>query len=47
MTEADAGSDLQSMRTQAVLDGDEYVINGAKTFISNLFWGRHNARCWQ
>lgn len=35
MTEADAGSDLQSMRTQAVLDGDEYVINGAKTFISN------------
>lgn len=35
MTEANAGSDLQAMRTQAVLDGDEYVINGAKTFISN------------
>jgi len=35
MTEPGAGSDLQGIRTTAVLDGDEYVINGSKTFISN------------
>lgn len=35
MTEPGAGSDLQSMRTRAVKKGDSYVINGAKTFISN------------
>ena len=35
MTEPHAGSDLQAIRATAVLDGDEYVINGAKTFISN------------
>ena len=35
MTEPDAGSDLKGMRTRAVRDGDEYVINGQKTFISN------------
>ncbi len=35
MTEPHAGSDLQAIRTTAVLDGDAYVINGAKTFISN------------
>ncbi|MBM7063010.1 acyl-CoA dehydrogenase family protein [Pseudomonas sp. UL073] len=35
MTEPDTGSDLQAVKTRAVLDGDEYVINGAKTFISN------------
>lgn len=34
-TEADAGSDPGSMRTTAVLDGDAYVINGAKRFISH------------
>ena len=34
MTEPDAGSDLQAMRTKAVRDGDHFVINGAKTFIS-------------
>jgi len=35
MTEPGAGSDLQSVRTRAVRKGDKYVINGAKTFISN------------
>ena len=34
MTEPGAGSDLQSVRTRAVKQGDKYVINGAKTFIS-------------
>ncbi|MFJ2547838.1 acyl-CoA dehydrogenase family protein [Pseudomonas sp. NPDC087612] len=35
MTEPDTGSDLQAVKTRAVLDGDDYLINGAKTFISN------------
>lgn len=35
MTEPQAGSDLKGIRTRAVRDGDEYVINGQKTFISN------------
>ena len=35
MTEPDAGSDLQSMRTRAVRDGDHYKISGQKTYISN------------
>lgn len=35
MTEPGTGSDLQSIRTTAVRDGDEYIINGSKTFISN------------
>lgn len=35
MTEPGAGSDVQAIRTTAVADGDEYVINGQKTFISN------------
>ena len=35
MTEADAGSDLASMRTTARRDGDEWVINGTKMFITN------------
>src|SRR5699024_10544944 len=35
MTEPGTGSDLQSITTQAVRDGDEYVINGSKTFITN------------
>ena len=37
MTEPGTGSDLQGIRTRAVRDGDHYVLNGAKTFISNGF----------
>lgn len=37
MTEPGTGSDLQSVRTSAKLDNGEYVINGAKTFITNGF----------
>ncbi|MCZ0997457.1 acyl-CoA dehydrogenase family protein [Streptomyces mirabilis] len=35
MTEPDAGSDLQGMRATAVRDGDHWLLNGAKTFITN------------
>jgi len=35
LTEPDAGSDLQSIRTVARREGDSYVINGTKTWISN------------
>jgi alkylation response protein AidB-like acyl-CoA dehydrogenase len=38
MTEPGAGSDLQGVRTTAKKDGEEYVINGSKTFITN---GQH------
>ena len=34
ITEPDAGSDVSSIKTAAVLDGNEYVINGTKTFIT-------------
>jgi short/branched chain acyl-CoA dehydrogenase len=35
LTEPDGGSDAGRLRTTAVLEGDEWVINGAKTFITN------------
>ncbi|WP_018000738.1 acyl-CoA dehydrogenase family protein [Paracoccus sp. N5] len=38
MTEPHAGSDLKAIRTRATRDGDDYVINGQKVFISN---GQH------
>ncbi len=37
ITEPGGGSDVKAIRTTAVRDGDEYVINGSKTFISNGF----------
>ena len=49
MTEPDAGSDLVSMKTTAIHDGDSIIINGSKTFISNgincglvvvVYWNR-------
>lgn len=35
MTEPDAGSDLAGMRTTAIRDGDHYILNGSKTYITN------------
>ena len=35
MSEPSGGSDVQAMRTQAIRDGDQYVINGQKVFITN------------
>ncbi len=35
MTEPGAGTDLQAIRTTALRDGDDYLIDGAKTFITN------------
>jgi alkylation response protein AidB-like acyl-CoA dehydrogenase len=35
ITEPDAGSDVAGIKTRAVRDGDDYVINGSKTFITN------------
>ncbi len=39
MTEPGGGSDLQAIRTRAVLDGDDYVLNGSKIFITNAWLG--------
>jgi len=35
ITEPNTGSDMGAIKTTALLDGDEYVVNGSKTFISN------------
>lgn len=35
MTEPGTGSDLQGIKTSAILDGDHYILNGSKTFITN------------
>ncbi len=39
LTEPDAGTDLQAVRTKAVRDGDHYVVNGTKTWITNALKG--------
>jgi alkylation response protein AidB-like acyl-CoA dehydrogenase len=39
LTEPNAGSDLQAIRTTARLDGDDYVVNGSKTWITNSLHG--------
>jgi alkylation response protein AidB-like acyl-CoA dehydrogenase len=39
LTEPNAGSDLQAIRTTAKLDGDHYVVNGGKTWITNSLHG--------
>ncbi len=39
VTEPDAGSDVAAMRTRAVKEGDHYVLNGAKMFITNGVYG--------
>lgn len=39
MTEPSGGSDLAALKTTAVRDGDEWVINGSKTFITNGYSG--------
>lgn len=40
LTEPGAGSDLTALKTRAVLEGDDYVVNGEKLFITNVVPGR-------
>ena len=40
LTEPCAGSDLTALRTEARLDGDDYIVNGEKLFITNVVPGR-------
>ena len=39
ITEPGAGSDVQGIKTKAIKDGDHYIVNGAKTFITNGVYG--------
>ncbi|MFZ3209249.1 MAG: acyl-CoA dehydrogenase family protein [Geobacteraceae bacterium] len=40
LTEPGAGTDLQAIRTVAVRDGDDYIVNGTKTWITNSMYGQ-------
>jgi alkylation response protein AidB-like acyl-CoA dehydrogenase len=40
LTEPGAGSDLTALKTRAVLDGNDYIVNGEKLFITNVVPGR-------
>ena len=40
LTEPNAGSDLTALKTRAVLNGDHYIVNGEKLFITNAICGR-------
>ena len=35
MTEAGAGSDISGIKSKAIRDGDDWILNGSKTYISN------------
>ena len=39
ITEPDAGSDVQNIKTKAIKNGDHYIVNGSKTFITNAYYG--------
>ena len=39
ISEPGAGSDVANIQTKAILNGDHYVVNGAKTFITNAYYG--------
>ena len=41
ITEPGAGSDVQNIQTKAIKQGDHYIINGAKTFITNGIYGSY------
>ncbi len=39
ISEPSAGSDVANIKTTAILDGDHYIVNGSKTFITNAMYG--------
>ena len=39
ITEPDAGSDVQNIKTRAIKNGNHYIVNGSKTFITNAYYG--------
>ena len=39
ITEPNAGSDVQNIKTKAIRNGDHYIVNGSKTFITNAYYG--------
>ena len=47
MTEPFAGSDFKGIKTSAELVGDEYIVNGSKTFISNAVYGDYTVAAVQ